>query len=266
MSDNKKSSFRLVKLGLFWVLFSVFIGVSCWLLFLSEYTKIEKPELISSEKINKEALNNILVEKNQGKRFGYLPKNNFFLFPRKEIKKEIKEEFELVREVIFENKFPNKISVRIDEREGIIIFCNQSQCFLLDEEGLIFRKINLDEKDEKFKNYLVINSGGHSKVEEKNKINPENLISLIQEIKDKLKDELDIEIEREMETPALISKELRVKTKEGWQIYFNLEEKIIDQIALLKEILDSSIQKEEKEKLNYIDLRIPNKAIYNSSF
>jgi cell division septal protein FtsQ len=261
MSQNKS-----VKKFFFWLLFLAFLAVVFWLLFFSEYTKIEKIEVISSEKIDKNALIDILNKKSEEKWFNFLPKNNFFLFPRKDSSKKIKNDFELIREISFENKFPNQIKVKTNEREDVIILCNQLKCFLMDETGQLFREINFNDKDDRFKNYLVINENSHLDIEEGLKVDiTENLIKFIKESVSRIKEELGIEIEREMETPALISEEIRFRTAEGWQIYFNLEESVVEQVDLLKEILNSSLTKEDRENLNYIDLRISNKAIYNSS-
>jgi len=54
---------------------------------------------------------------------------------------------------------------------------------------------------------------------------------------------------------------LDVKTAEGWEIYFNLEENLSWQLTQLYLLLERKISPEERRTLQYIDLRF-NKIYY----
>lgn len=268
-SARNKGNFswgRFLKKTFFWLLFLVFWVFCGWVLFFSNYTKIESVEVFS-EKISKKELRKISENFMAEKWFGYIPKDNFFLFPRKTFAEKVKNDFKLVREVGFDNKFPNKIRIEVEERQEIVIWCAREKCWLLDEMGKVFYSLQPEEKDERFKEYQVVTDESHLEVEEGQKIESGDLIGFIEKSKREIEEQMDLRIAREARTPALISREIRFRVEEeDWEIYLNLDEDIYSQVSLLEEILESSINSQEREHLNYIDLRIPGKAIYNSSF
>jgi len=248
----------------FSLLFLVFFGVCCWIFFFSSFTELEEVEIIA-EKLDKKLIENIVDEYRNEVWFKCGSKNNFFLFPRKVFAEKIKNEFKSIREVTFVNKFPNNIIIKIEERQDIIIWCNDDKCFLLDERGLAFHQLEEGEREERFKNYSVLIDKSNLNIENNQKIENNQLVDFILRVKNLLKEKIGLEIVREIETPSLVSNEIRFKTSNGWQIYFNIENDFNEQINLLKEILNSSLDKKEKENLNYIDLRIAGKAMYDSS-
>ena len=269
MFKKKKKKER--SLGIFFkrlflvLLFLAFFCFNIWVLFFSNYTELENLEIIT-KKLDKETIENISNEYRNEFWFQCCSKNNFFLFPRKTLVQTLKEQFKIIREVTFENKFPNTIVVKIEERIGLIIWCSREQCFLMDETGSVFYQLQEGEREQSFKDYLVLIDKSNLEIKNDQLIENDQLVFSIFEIKKLLKEKIGLEIERELETPSLISREIRLKTLNGWRIYFNIESDIDNQIELLKEILNSSLSDEEKENLDYIDLRVEGKAIYKTNF
>lgn len=266
---KKQSDFswgKFFKKMFFWLLFLAFWGVCGWVLLFSDYTKIKKVEIISQqvdENKLQEISDNLMTEK----WFNYIPKDNFFLFPRKTFTEKIENDFKLVREVEFENKFPNKIKIEIEERQNVAIWCSREKCWLLDEEGELFYLLQPGEKDDRFKEYQIIIDESYSEVEQGQKIESSGLLEFIKTVEELVESQVGLKIKRKVQVPALVSEEVRFEVEgEGWQIYLNLNEEASSQVTLLKEVLESSISSQERENLNYIDLRVSGKAIYNSSF
>ncbi len=63
----------------------------------------------------------------------------------------------------------------------------------------------------------------------------------------------------ELETLVLANRELRVKTTEGWEIYFRSDQLTIDQVTRLIRVLRE--QKLDRAKLKYVDLRFGEQVI-----
>ena len=261
---KKKSLGQTIKKLFLWVLFLSFLGVSGWVLFFSDYTKIKQVEFIA-DKLDKKILGDISDKYRSEFWLKYGSRNNFFLFPRGSFTKELEDQFEVIREVNFKNQFPDKLVVEVEERQGIIIWCSRENCFLVDEIGLVFYMLQDNEKEQRFEEYDVVIDKSYSEVAEDWKIEKSQLVVFVYQIKKLIEEKTDLEVQREIETPSMISREIRIRTKEGWQIYFNIENDPEDQVDLLREILNVSISEEEKNHLNYIDLRIAGKAIYNAS-
>lgn len=259
MSKQKNNNF--IKKLLWLILFLSFFGISFWVLFFSNYTEIKEIQ-VKSNKIERKSAEEIFYNFQKERYFNFISKNNFFLFPQKAFKNKIKNQFELARKVNFENSFPGIFRVEIIEREAIVVWCSQDQCFLMDEQGIIFREITENEKEENYKNYLIIRDDSMRKGALGDKIEDDRLAVFVNNTEDKLKEELELKIEREITTPSLLSQEIRIKTKKGWQIYLDTRQNIEDQISLLKEVLEGDI--ENKDNLEYVDLRVGGKVIYKT--
>ena len=66
----------------------------------------------------------------------------------------------------------------------------------------------------------------------------------------------------EYETPNRMSGDLKVETTEGWKIYLSKDMGLENEIFMLKAILDKKINGDQRKDLEYIDLRINDKAFY----
>lgn len=58
------------------------------------------------------------------------------------------------------------------------------------------------------------------------------------------------------------SQRINVKTFEGWQVYFNSQNNISEQIFNLNLVLKEKISPEKRRNLEYIDLRFGNQVYY----
>lgn len=259
MSKQKNNNF--VKKFLWIVLFLSFLGISFWVLFFSDYTEIKEFQ-VKTDKINNQLVEETFNNFKKEKYFNFISKNNFFLFPRENFKNQIKNQFELAREVDFANNFPGIFRVKIEEREAIVIWCSQDQCFLMDEQGIVFKEITENEKEENYKDYPIIKDDSMRKGVLNDKIEDNQLAVFVNNAKDKLREELELKIEREVVTPSLLSQEIRIVTDRGWQLYLDTRQDIEDQIYLLREVLEGDM--ENKDKLEYIDLRVEGKVIYKT--
>ena len=57
-------------------------------------------------------------------------------------------------------------------------------------------------------------------------------------------------------------KRVDVETLEGWDIYFNLKDKISSQVLNLGLVLKEKISSEARRNLEYVDLRFGNQVYY----
>jgi cell division septal protein FtsQ len=259
MSKQKENNF--IKKFLWFALLISFLGISGWVLFFSNYTEIREIQ-IKSDRVDKKAVEEVFDNLRKEKYLNFISKNNFFLFPKESFESQIKNEFELVREIIFENDFPETFRVKIIEREAVVVWCSQEKCFLMDNRGVIFREISEDEKEGRFKNYLIILDDSLREGLSGDKIEDNQLARFTVDIEKKLNDKLGLKIKREISTPSLLAEEIRLTTEGGWQLYLDTKQNIEEKLSLLKEVLEGDI--ENKENLEYIDLRVTGKIIYRT--
>jgi hypothetical protein len=87
-------------------------------------------------------------------------------------------------------------------------------------------------------------------------------VSYLLKMREQLKENLGLEIEKEIKTPQFISGDLRVKTIEGWMIFFDMNITLQKELNMLKVVLDEKVGGENRSNLEYVDLRTDNKVYY----
>ncbi len=192
------------------------------------------------------------------------PRNNFFIFSKKNLSNEIANGFPKIKNINFDRNFPDSLIIKFDEKKEAALWCGlkengaEEKCYLLDEDGAIFQKDiyfseNVWSSIPKFKD--LRNNGSDLKQGDKI-INKEKFISLLKFLNG-------------------VNDVFQTKTKEilvydgKYEIYFNedwfaiLNNKANFDLAFdnLKLIFNSKMKtKEERKNLEYIDLRLENKA------
>lgn len=242
-------SYRFFWLG---VLFFVILFSILYFLFFSQTFQIEKIIVTGEEKVAKEDFK-LLVEKKLESKILFFKTKSIFLVNLNEIKKDILNNFPQVAEVEIGRGFPDALNIVVVERFGLDVWCQTEQCFLVDNEGVIFEEIfDIDPEAFKIKNLAQVSELKlGDKVIEKEKLNQ------ILDIESKLRDNLKIPLT----AVAIISEErFNIKTLEGWEIYFNPEGDIEWQLTKLGAVLEEEILPENRKNLEYVELRFGNFA------
>jgi len=248
---RKKSIFRNRFL---WsgILIFIFITSSLYFLFFSEIFQVEKIIVTGEKKVSKIDLELLVKEKLEKETF-FLKTRSIFLVNLNEIKENILNSFPQIAEIEISRGFPDTLNVVVVERFCLTIWCQEGQCFLLDNEGVIFEEIfDFDSKTFQVKNLAQVPELKlGDKVIEKEKLNQ------ILNIESRLEDNLKIPVI----AVALVSEErLNVETSEGWEIYFNPQGNIEWQLTKLGAVLEEEILPENRKNLEYIELRFGNFA------
>jgi cell division protein FtsQ len=247
---RKKS---ILKNRFFWIFILTlifFLGLF-YLICFADFFQVKKIEVLGNKEVSTKNIKNFTQIKIK-KKILFFPTKSIFLVNSNELKKEILKSFPQIADLNLKRKFPDELISKIKEREPAAIFCQVNECFFIDKEGIIFKKIR------EINEYLEIRSliqkrnlklGERAVTKEK--------ISKILEIKSKLEDILKIQIKK---ADLISEKRLNVKTFEGWDIYFNLKKDLDWQLTKLKAVLDEKIPEEKRKDLEYVDLRFGNLA------
>ncbi|GAH87923.1 unnamed protein product, partial [marine sediment metagenome] len=134
-----KSIFRY---RFFWlgVLFFVFLFSIFYFLFFSQTFQVEKIIVTGEQKVAKENLK-LLVENKLENKILFFKTKSIFLVNLNEIKKNILNNFPQIAEVEISRGFPDTLNIIVVERFGLTVWCQAEQCFLVDNEGVIFEEI-----------------------------------------------------------------------------------------------------------------------------
>lgn len=281
-AKKKKPILLIFKKRYFWlaVLILVILGTLLYFIFLSPFFQVNKIEVYGSNKISIEKIKNIINEQKNEKIALIIPRN-IFLIDFEKIEKIILEKFSRIAKLNLKRKLPDSLIVDIKERKPVLTWCkinkNEKEaekeaekevkkdedlkeikiysCFNLDKEGIVFEKtVNPLKPVIKSDKEIIL----AKRIIEKKYL--EDILKIKQEIKNNLKTEIE-------EFNILEGQQkLVVKTIGGWEIYFNPLKNISDQLFNLNLVLKEKIPPEQRENLEYIDLRFGNRVFYKAKY
>ncbi|MGD0577063.1 MAG: FtsQ-type POTRA domain-containing protein [Candidatus Staskawiczbacteria bacterium] len=248
----------------FWLLILFFIVVFSALYFLLFYPGIQIKNVVVSgnNEIKAQDLQDIILNNSNTGLVKFwnvnLTSKSIFLADTSKLEKEILEKFPIIEKVSVNKQFPQTITLGIAERKPIGVYCSQTQqCFLIDENGVIYEPLNAPPAD-----YIVVQQAlENNNVFAGQNIVEQNIIAGISEIQKDLKNNFQINVKG-----ALIASPLRlnITTDGGWQIYFNLsgDPDINSQITKLNLLLNGDVNANARKTLQYIDVRFKDMASY----
>ncbi len=247
-SYRRKPPKPIYQRNFFWplivIVFSGFLFTHIFL-FL-DFFWIKRIEISGAEKINAEKLREIIADKTT-RNFYFLQSRSIFLFSPASLAREVVNEFPILAGLRLKKTYPDGVLLEVRERKPVGTFCGE-ECFLMDATGVIFEQVEnrkaLSIKTEKG-NYSL----------GKRVVSREN-VKFIVSVWNELKSDINL---YEFHIDGM---NLTVKTKENWDIFFNLDEDIFIQTLHLKGVLNDRIPKENRKNLSYIDLRFEGRVYY----
>jgi cell division septal protein FtsQ len=196
------------------------------------------------------------------KDFNFVSRKNFILFPSGKIKSELENTFRKISEVKIEKIFPDSVVVEIVERKALLMWCSAGPCYIVDENGYAYTGADFESDEIKQNNLLSVIDNSGKPVAIGEKVLDDDYIEFVISLKDKLENDTGINVNNEYGTQSKIAEEVRVKTEEGWEIFFSTTLPMEGSIQTLKTFLEKEMADKDKSKLEYVDLRAENKVYY----
>lgn len=245
-----------------WLSIIFFAGASFCGLFFSAFLRVSSIKVLGADYLDISEVEKLVQVQLKGRHLNFIRKDNFILINTETIKTAVLREFREIEELEIRKKFPNKLVFSIKERDSAIIVCGET-CYIADVAGKIYDEANLDgEENYNSQKLPILRNGANKNFQLEEAVLDSAYIQYVRGIQEKLRNDLEIEIERELFTPQLISGDIRAKTKEGWGIYFDRSVSLEKEISMLRAVLKNKIEKEKIKDLEYIDLRTDNKVYY----
>lgn len=243
-----------------------FFGIIIYIIFFSPFLVISKIEISGNNYLKIESIRSVVDPQLAGKHLDVANKNNLILASKQSIVDALKKKFKRVDEIEITKVFPDILKIKIKERESAAIFCSQNECFVVDNAGIPYAEADFTANELDESNLLIMHDNSNKKINRMENFVDEGYVSYLLDIKKELKNELDLEIDKNLYTPSLISGDIRARTFAGWEIFFDKSLPIKREISTLKLVLEK-IDKETNDKnnrdnLEYIDLRMNNKVFY----
>jgi cell division septal protein FtsQ len=265
LSRRENSVAKKGAFGLFFLAFWIFFG---WLLFFSPALEISQIEVVGLEGEElgagtKRALKKQAADFFSDQKGVFFGRNFLFFFP-KQLEGQLRDQFKNLKEVRVTKQFPKSVRVEAQNRERFITWCQvKRECFLVDQAGIIFYHLNKAPELEKKSQARVLEQA-MSHEGEQFKVGQQFLdpgtVDLILEIA-LTKNQYDWQLDS-IETPSWIAEQVQVKTNAGWKAYFSTKQNPQEQLAVLERVLQDEVGPENLNQLEYVDLRIADRAVF----
>ena len=251
---KKKGS--ILKNRFFWlgVSIAVFTELLLYLVVLLPLFQIQEVRVKENIEVSENKIKSVVLQ-DLWKRFLFFPTASILLADTQGIGDNLLETLLELETVSIQRKFPNVLVVSVQEKRTVALWCKESRCFALDNEGVAFKKAHVST------DFPVITSLREA---------PENLGETVV-TKDALLAVLDFS--REMKRRSLLlgnevsvrfrivsENQIDAATPEGWSIYFTRTQDLFWQITKLQTVLENKIPPEKRRKLEYIDVRFGDQA------
>lgn len=239
----KKEKSWKQKIIFLWILFLIL--VLAYILFLSPIFKIKEIKVSGNQAISNEDIQNSLDNQ-----------SNLFLATGSKLRKILISDFPRILSIEVDKNIAKKtIDLEIVEREEMGIFCKE-ECYYIDKEGVIFEKAPQTSGTL----ILVIKDNSKGEVEIGRSVIDKEFITELIELRSYLPDQFGLKV-LDFIIESDTSQDLKMNTNEGWYILFDKSRDFKNQVQALELVLEEKI-KDQRENLEYVDLRIENRAYY----
>ena len=239
-----------------------FCAAVIYVMFFSRYLEILKIDVQGTVKTDAQALITLIKQQISGKYLNLIPKNNLLLLSKDKIVNQIMEDFKLIEKLKIRKIFPNALEVTVQERTLAMVLKSNQNALEVDTQGLAFAEADLSANHLGEQEVIIFINEGDKEIEKNQKVLEADKVSYLLKMREQLKENLGLEIEKEIKTPQFISGDLRVKTIEGWMIFFDMNITLQKELNMLKVVLDEKVGGENRSNLEYVDLRTDNKVYY----
>ncbi len=246
----------------YYFLLVVFCGVTVYVFVFSDFLKINRVNLEGLEELKYEEVAkelNILLE---GKYFEVISRNNFILISERKITNHLMEKFKKISGVEVKKIFPDAIEVKIAERDSLLLWCSGGPCYFIDEGGYAYNGADFESREVKENNLIRLADASAKPVDLGEKVLSEEYIGFVLRLVEEIKKESPIDILDECQTACRVAEDVRLKTVEGWDIYFSGKISEEKSVRVMKTFLEKEMDEEKRKNLEYLDLRAENKVYY----
>ena len=239
----------------FWlgILILLIFGGIFYLICFSSPFQIKEIKISGNQKIQTQALQNLIQEQIVNKFFLFTSRS-IFLANFLQIKAKISETFPQIAQINLEREFPDTLTATVEERKPAAVFNQEDLYFFLDKEGVIFEDASVENPLLK-----IQKTTRDEELKLGNKVIEKEFLSSILDTESKLENNLKIPVE---EVLVVSDERINLKTSEGWEIYLNPKGDVDWQLTKLSEVLEKEIPLEKRGNLQYIELRFGNFAPY----
>ncbi len=264
--QNKKRSFSqgnlisilsLIKNKLTIIIISAIMLVGLYFLFFSNFFTIQNVNLNGLTRTNYDDVLEIINNQRNQKKFFVFNQSNILVFSKSKLIKNLDNKYDFAK-IEIEKDYPANLNINIQEKSLALIWLEEEKYYNTDIDGYIISEVGaLDIK----KDIYPIIENRRGKLINGNQINfnQKEIDYSLKLFSEFINNTSGIKIEKFILDNDLNT--VKVKSTEGPEIYFNIDEDIDKQIEKLIIIKNEKL-KDDFPKKTYIDLRYGDRVYY----
>ena len=192
-------------------------------------------------------------------RFLFIPTENALLIPRQEIVERIQKRFVGVRTATIRQPFfdADRIILEIQEREPSAVWCKENaDCYFVDREGIAFLEASTNHSFAQILVSTPLDISLGSQVAEQEQLEP--VLDFYEAVSQgNFAERMGFSIVSLTSQPA---EKLEALASEGWTLIFTAQEDLFWQATKARAALQEKVSKDDRTRLEYIDVRFGDQA------
>jgi cell division septal protein FtsQ len=235
-----------VKSPILWIGIGVVVLIISllYILFFSPFVQITKITVVGNETVLAQDIEQGVLGIAQNKVFLFSTQS-IVLFSEKKAQAYIQERFPELEQVEVKRKLFQEVLVHIQERQQVALWCS-TECFALDMHGVVFKQAQEGLRFNAYQDNTVV--AGEQVLAEQVVT---DLVQFIQGVQSMVT----------IASLELVSQDrVEIVSNKGWRVYVAPKEDMQWQQEKLKTVLTKEISTQERESLEYIDVRFGDQA------
>lgn len=230
------------------------VGPLCilgWLIFFTQTFSVSAITVVDAKQHTEENIRKIATE-SMGK--------NILFTPTDQLEQKILHDVPQVRDVHILRKLPGTLKIIIQEKKPAFLLVSGGSYYFVDSEGIAYENASLDVLPGVVLS-TVKNADTKAQVTLGTNAVDAAFVAFVEEIQKKLPEITGAQI-AEIRIPSLAAREVHFLLDRNWKILMDTTRSAEGQLNILSLLLKDTIAEDEKQVLQYIDLRIPNRVYY----
>lgn len=232
------------------------LSLFIWFLFFTDVFVVQALTVVDAREHTAKAVREILNEQIEQKTL----KKNIFFLQSDIMESEIVSRLPQVRTVHITRILPGTVKAVVQEKTPKLLLLSDGQYFFVDKNGIPYEAAQLDRLPGVVLP-IVKNDDRDAAVALGVAVVEPSFITFVHDMQAGLPDRVGAQL-AEIHIPSLAAREVHLFMDNNIQVRFDVTRSSMDQLNILNEVLTTKIEKEDREKLEYIDLRIANRVYY----
>ncbi len=189
-------------------------------------------------------------------------RKNIFFIPTDTLEQSIITSLPQVRTVYVARKLPGTVKAIIQEKTASLLLLSRGKYYFVDAQGIAYEEARLETLPGTILP-IVKNNDANSQVTVGIPVVAKSFVEFVTYMEKELPAATKAAI-AEIRIPSLSAREVHLLLSNNWVIRFDVTRSADIQLATLQKLLAGTISPDEQKKLDYIDMRIPDRVYYKT--